>query len=186
MTSGMMRFDGDRLATFTTSFNANGVSDFRVVGTEGNIHAEPAYEYAEALGYTLTVGDNDAEEEGPPPRSVRRGDRLLLGLRAEGQGSGAVGRRRLLGRARRQRAVSVGGERRAGRAATLRPEEAADERRRVQDFPPVRRNPNWSRSRNRTTKTSRIRWIYSLIVIVIELLHGVGHVSHGPTSVIFV
>jgi glucose-fructose oxidoreductase len=64
MTSGMMRFDGDRLATFTTSFNANGVSDFRVVGTEGNIHAEPAYEYAEALGYTLTVGDNVRKKKG--------------------------------------------------------------------------------------------------------------------------
>ena len=64
MTSGMLRFDGDRLATFTTSFNANGVSDFRVVGTEGNIHAEPAYEYAEALGYTLTVGDNIRKKKG--------------------------------------------------------------------------------------------------------------------------
>ena len=64
MTSGVMRFDGDRLATFTTSFNANGVSDFRVVGTEGNIHAEPAYEYAEALGYTLTVGDNERKKKG--------------------------------------------------------------------------------------------------------------------------
>jgi predicted dehydrogenase len=64
MTSGIMRFDGDRLATFTTSFNANGVSDFRVVGTEGNIHAEPAYEYAEALGYTLTVGDNIRKKKG--------------------------------------------------------------------------------------------------------------------------
>src|SRR5688572_23875488 len=64
MTSGLMRFDGDRLATFTTSFNANGVSDFRVVGTEGSIHAEPAYEYAEALGYTLTVGDNVRKKKG--------------------------------------------------------------------------------------------------------------------------
>ncbi|MEP6783053.1 MAG: Gfo/Idh/MocA family oxidoreductase [Acidobacteriota bacterium] len=64
MTSGSLRFDGDRLATFTTSFNANGVSDFRVVGTEGNIHAEPAYEYAEALGYTLTVGDNERTKKG--------------------------------------------------------------------------------------------------------------------------
>ena len=64
MTSGVMRFDGDRLATFTTSFNANGVSDFRVVGTEGNIHAEPAYEYAEALGYTLTVGDSVKKKKG--------------------------------------------------------------------------------------------------------------------------
>src|SRR5918996_825862 len=64
MTSGIMRFDGDRLATFTTSFNANGVSDFRVVGTEGNIHAEPAYEYAEALGYTLTIGENIRKKKG--------------------------------------------------------------------------------------------------------------------------
>jgi predicted dehydrogenase len=64
MTSGIMRFDGDRLATFTTSFNANGVSDFRVVGTEGNIHAEPAYEYAEALGYTLTVGEKIRKKKG--------------------------------------------------------------------------------------------------------------------------
>jgi predicted dehydrogenase len=64
MTSGVMRFDGDRLATFSTSFNANGVSDFRVVGTEGNVHAEPAYEYAEALGYTLTVGSNQRKKKG--------------------------------------------------------------------------------------------------------------------------
>jgi glucose-fructose oxidoreductase len=64
MTTGLLRFDGDRLASFTTSFNANGVSDFRVVGTEGNIHAEPAYEYAEALGYTLTVGDSVKKKKG--------------------------------------------------------------------------------------------------------------------------
>jgi glucose-fructose oxidoreductase len=65
MTSAVLRFDGDRLATFTTSFSANGVSDFRVVGTEGNIHAEPAYEYAEALGYTLTIGtDNIRKKKG--------------------------------------------------------------------------------------------------------------------------
>ncbi len=64
ITSAVMRFDGDRLATFTTSFNANGVSDFRVVGTEGNIHAEPAYEHAEALGYTLTVGDMVKKKKG--------------------------------------------------------------------------------------------------------------------------
>jgi glucose-fructose oxidoreductase len=64
MTAGVLRFDGDRLATFTTSFNANGVSDFRVVGTEGNLHAEPAYEYAEALGYTLTTGETQRKKKG--------------------------------------------------------------------------------------------------------------------------
>ena len=40
------------------------MSDFRVVGTEGNIHAEPAYEYAEALGYTLTVGETVKKKKG--------------------------------------------------------------------------------------------------------------------------
>jgi len=64
MTSGVMRFDGDRLATFTTSFAANGVSDLRITGTEGNIHAEPAYDYAEALGYTLTVGEDVKRKKG--------------------------------------------------------------------------------------------------------------------------
>ena len=64
MTSAVLRFDGDRLATFTTSFNANGVSDFRVTGTEGNVHADPAYEYAEALGYTLTIGETERKKKG--------------------------------------------------------------------------------------------------------------------------
>ena len=64
MTSGVMRFDGDRLATFTTSFAANGVSDLRITGTEGNIHAQPAYDYAEALGYTLTVGTDVKKKKG--------------------------------------------------------------------------------------------------------------------------
>lgn len=64
MTSAIMRFDGDRLATFTTSFNANGTSEFRVVGTEGSIHADPAYEYAEALGYTLTIGEDERKKKG--------------------------------------------------------------------------------------------------------------------------
>lgn len=64
MTSGVMRFDGDRLATFTTSFAANGVSDLRVVGTEGDIHAEPAYQHSEALGYTLTVGEKVTRKKG--------------------------------------------------------------------------------------------------------------------------
>jgi predicted dehydrogenase len=64
MTSAVMRFDGDRLATFTTSFDANPVSDLRITGTEGNIHAEPAYNHSEALGYTLTVGTDVRKKKG--------------------------------------------------------------------------------------------------------------------------
>ena len=152
MTSAVMRFDGDRLATFTTSFNANGVSDFRVVGTEGNIHAEPAYEYAEALGYTLTVGETVKKKKG------RRRDQFAAEIAyfsdcvMHGQGSGAVGGRGLLGRARRQRALPVSAERQAREAESLRtanrrPTQAAGAR-------IFRRcgNRNSSRSRNRTTK----------------------------------
>ena len=63
-TSVVMRFSGDRLATFTTSFNAGDVSAYRIVGTKGSIRVEPAYEYAEPLAYTLTVGGQMQEKKG--------------------------------------------------------------------------------------------------------------------------
>jgi predicted dehydrogenase len=63
-TSAILRFENDRLATFTTSFDAAGASAFRAVGTEGDLHAEPAYEYAEALAYTLTKGDQTRKKKG--------------------------------------------------------------------------------------------------------------------------
>ncbi len=52
-TSAVMRFSGDRVATFTASFDAGDVSSYRIVGTKGSIEVEPAYEYAEPLAYTL-------------------------------------------------------------------------------------------------------------------------------------
>jgi hypothetical protein len=42
-------------ATFVTSFNAADVAAYRIVGTKGHLHADPAYEYAEGLEYTLTI-----------------------------------------------------------------------------------------------------------------------------------
>jgi predicted dehydrogenase len=56
-TAALLRFDDERLATFVTSFNAFGVGEYRVVGTKGEIHVDPAYEYKEGLAYTLKVGD---------------------------------------------------------------------------------------------------------------------------------
>ena len=55
-TAAILRFDGERVASFVTSFNAGDVAEYRIVGTKGDIHVDPAYEYAEGLGYTLTVG----------------------------------------------------------------------------------------------------------------------------------
>jgi glucose-fructose oxidoreductase len=54
-TAATLRFGKDRLATFVTSFNASDVGAFRIVGTKGDLHADPAYEYAEGLEYTMTV-----------------------------------------------------------------------------------------------------------------------------------
>jgi glucose-fructose oxidoreductase len=56
-TAAVLRFGNDRVATFVSSFNASSVGDYRVVGTEGDLHVDPAYEYKEGLAYTLTVGD---------------------------------------------------------------------------------------------------------------------------------
>ncbi|HEY8550250.1 MAG TPA: Gfo/Idh/MocA family oxidoreductase [Vicinamibacterales bacterium] len=54
-TAAILRFEGERIASFVTSFNAADVAEYRIVGTKGQIHVDPAYEYAAGLGYTLTV-----------------------------------------------------------------------------------------------------------------------------------
>src|SRR5439155_7834846 len=54
-TGALLRFDGERVAAFVTSFNATDVSSYRIVGTKGQLRVDPAYEYAEGLGYELTV-----------------------------------------------------------------------------------------------------------------------------------
>jgi predicted dehydrogenase len=47
--SAILRFPGDRVASFTCSFGAADISSYRIVGTKGDIHVEPAYEYQEGL-----------------------------------------------------------------------------------------------------------------------------------------
>jgi glucose-fructose oxidoreductase len=54
-TGALLRFDKERVAAFVTSFNAADVGSYRIVGTKGQLHVDPAYEYAEGLGYELTV-----------------------------------------------------------------------------------------------------------------------------------
>ena len=54
-TGALLRFDGERVAAFVTSFNASDVASYRIVGTKGHVHVDPAYEYAEGLGYQVTI-----------------------------------------------------------------------------------------------------------------------------------
>jgi predicted dehydrogenase len=63
MTAATLRFGNDRVATFVTSFNASDVASYRLVGTKGHLHVDPAYEYAEGLSYTLTVGGKKTRKE---------------------------------------------------------------------------------------------------------------------------
>lgn len=55
MTMGVMRFPGQRLATFGCSFGTSPVSAIHVIGTRGDLRVEPAFEYKVGLAYRLTV-----------------------------------------------------------------------------------------------------------------------------------
>jgi predicted dehydrogenase len=55
MTSAMMRFPGERIATFTCSFGSADVSRFDLIGSKGVLTADPAYGYAEETRHELTV-----------------------------------------------------------------------------------------------------------------------------------
>jgi glucose-fructose oxidoreductase len=54
-TAATLRCDDNQVATFVTSFNGSDVAAYRIVGTKGHLHADPAYEYAEGLAYTATI-----------------------------------------------------------------------------------------------------------------------------------
>ena len=64
-TGALLRFAGDRVAAFVTSFNAADAGAYRIVGTKGDIRVDPAYEYAGSLEYTLTVGEKATRKRVP-------------------------------------------------------------------------------------------------------------------------
>ena len=55
MTSALMKFPDNRIASFTTSFGAASRSEFEVIGTEGVLKMDPAFEMAEALKAEITI-----------------------------------------------------------------------------------------------------------------------------------
>jgi predicted dehydrogenase len=56
MTSVVMRFPTELLATFTCSFGAADVSRYSLIGTKGLLTADPAYEYAMAIKQQIIIG----------------------------------------------------------------------------------------------------------------------------------
>lgn len=65
MVGAVMRFPDDRLASFICSFGATSRSRYEVVGTEGHVVMDPAYDYAEQLKYELVAGKKHLEKELP-------------------------------------------------------------------------------------------------------------------------
>jgi len=60
MTSVILRFPEERLATFTCSFGAADTSSYEIIGTKGSLKVDPAYEMVEALQYRLKVGKKES------------------------------------------------------------------------------------------------------------------------------
>ena len=54
--AAIMRFPGERLATFTASFGAASTCSFDLAGTHGILHVDQAYEYAMAMRQRVTIG----------------------------------------------------------------------------------------------------------------------------------
>jgi len=60
--SALMRLPNERLASFTASFGAGKVSEYRLVGTKGELAVDPAYEYARPLEHRLALEGNVVSE----------------------------------------------------------------------------------------------------------------------------
>jgi glucose-fructose oxidoreductase len=55
MVSAVLRFPGERLATFTCSFGAADGSRYKLIGSKGILQADPAYQYAEGSRLEVTI-----------------------------------------------------------------------------------------------------------------------------------
>lgn len=53
--SAILKFSGERLASFTCSFGASDVSAYELVGTKGSLRMDPAYEYAAQLKQRVKI-----------------------------------------------------------------------------------------------------------------------------------
>ncbi len=60
-----MRFPGQRLAQFTVSYGANTTGAYRMVGTAGDVFAEPGFGFGTPIRLKVTRGETKSEAEFP-------------------------------------------------------------------------------------------------------------------------
>jgi glucose-fructose oxidoreductase len=63
MTSAILKFPGERLATFTSSFGAASSHFYDVYGTKGRLRVEPAFEFAEGMAHELKIGERKTKKK---------------------------------------------------------------------------------------------------------------------------
>jgi predicted dehydrogenase len=63
--SVVLRFPDDRIATFTVSFGAADIDEYRVVGTNGDLQVQPGFLFGCSLGFRLTIGGKTEERRLP-------------------------------------------------------------------------------------------------------------------------
>lgn len=73
--TAVLRFPDARLATFSCSFGASAVSEYQVIGTKGNLRADPAYDFSQGLRLNVTV--NGKSRESVFPKSDQFAPELL-------------------------------------------------------------------------------------------------------------
>lgn len=91
MASAILRFPGERLAAFTCSFGAADCAVYRLIGTEGDILLEPAYEYAMPTRMRVTSKGRTREKNFPKrdqiaPELMYFADCVLKGTEPEPSG----------------------------------------------------------------------------------------------------
>ena len=57
MVGALLRFPGERVASFVCNFGTSSVARYQIVGTKGTLALDPAYEYAMELKRDLTIGE---------------------------------------------------------------------------------------------------------------------------------
>jgi predicted dehydrogenase len=91
MTSAILKFPGERLATFTSSFGGASTHFYQVFGTRGNLRVEPGFEFAQESNHRLTIGEKSRRKRFPKrdqvaPEILYFSDCLLRGLEPEPSG----------------------------------------------------------------------------------------------------
>ncbi|HBA85290.1 MAG TPA: gfo/Idh/MocA family oxidoreductase [Verrucomicrobia bacterium] len=90
-TCAIMKFPNDKLATFVTSFGAASTAAYRIVGAQGQLILDPAYEYAEELTARSVINGKHKEKTYKPrdqfgPELLYFSDCILKDIKPEPSG----------------------------------------------------------------------------------------------------